>query len=294
MFVCRIPVPILDMASLFLMLLLFGCQTRCLEINAIPALFGADRLAPNMLIEILRTAERRSLKGTRLERIPIDNSMNTVDVLLIGDSDVDLRTCVEAKPLARFHVTRRPTLASGLDALQASCFKLVILSLSLPDSSSAKSVAETVRMAPDSPVIVLGNQGDITKVEEAIALGAKDYVLRGCHADCLTRTMRFALERKQLVGKAEADLQQMTDDRAELVAHLSHEVRNALACIHQFGNIMIDGLAGSLSGEQNEYLGIMLENATRIRVVLDGLLEPTMGATGEDTSSTKSTSNTAN
>ena len=59
----------------------------------------------------------------------------------------------------------------------------------------------------------------------------------------------------------------------ELTAYLSHELRNALACIHQFGNILLDGLAGELSGEQREYLGIMLENATKIRRVLDSALD---------------------
>jgi signal transduction histidine kinase len=59
----------------------------------------------------------------------------------------------------------------------------------------------------------------------------------------------------------------------ELTAYLSHELRNALACIHQFGNILVDGLAGELTGEQREYLGIMLENASKIRRVLDSALD---------------------
>jgi signal transduction histidine kinase len=62
---------------------------------------------------------------------------------------------------------------------------------------------------------------------------------------------------------------------SELTAYLSHELRNALACIHQFGNILVDGLAGELSGEQREYLGIMLENASKIRKVLDRALDGT-------------------
>ena len=57
---------------------------------------------------------------------------------------------------------------------------------------------------------------------------------------------------------------------SELPSNPSHEMRNALACIQQFGSILIDGLAGELSGEQREYIGIMLENASKIRSVLDG------------------------
>ena len=60
---------------------------------------------------------------------------------------------------------------------------------------------------------------------------------------------------------------------SSLSAYLSHELRNALACIHQFGNILVDGLAGELTGEQREYVSIMLENASRIRSVLDSALD---------------------
>jgi signal transduction histidine kinase len=60
---------------------------------------------------------------------------------------------------------------------------------------------------------------------------------------------------------------------SNLSVYLSHELRNALACIHQFGNILVDGLAGELTGEQREYVGIMLENASKIRVVLDSALD---------------------
>jgi len=63
---------------------------------------------------------------------------------------------------------------------------------------------------------------------------------------------------------------------SELTAYLSHELRNALACIHQFGNILVDGLAGKLSGEQCEYVRIMLENASKIRNVLDSALDGTL------------------
>ena len=60
---------------------------------------------------------------------------------------------------------------------------------------------------------------------------------------------------------------------SNLSAYLSHELRNALACIHQFGNILVDGLAGELTSEQRDYVGIMLENASQIRKVLDSALD---------------------
>jgi signal transduction histidine kinase len=74
-----------------------------------------------------------------------------------------------------------------------------------------------------------------------------------------------------------------TRSTSELPAYLSHELRNALACIQQFGSILVDGLAGELSGEQREYLGIMLENASKIRRVLDSALDGADGSGEERT-----------
>lgn len=66
----------------------------------------------------------------------------------------------------------------------------------------------------------------------------------------------------------------MTKTEARLTPDLSHEVQNALACIEQFGTIILDGLAGTVSEEQRKYLCIMLKNASIIRSVLDGAREP--------------------
>jgi len=87
--------------------------------------------------------------------------------------------------------------------------------------------------------------------------------------------------RNQFNVDGEAGRQEMTNDKDQLLAHLSHEFRNALSCIFQFGNILIGGLAGELSQEQRQYLGIMLQNASRIRSLLDGLLAGTPAALGE-------------
>jgi len=77
---------------------------------------------------------------------------------------------------------------------------------------------------------------------------------------------------------------------SELTAYLSHELRNSLACIHQFGNILVDGLAGELSDEQREYVRIMLENASNIRKVLDRALDGTPDPLEESTNTNRTCS----
>ena len=207
--------------------------------------------------------------------------MNTMRVLVIGGGDaLAIPESAKAEVLEQLHITRKPSLAEGLDALQESPFQLVLLDLSLSDTSASEAVTKILRMARDFPVIAFLNDGETGKDVEALC-GGQDRIVSRCQSDSLIRTIRYAIERKQHIVDREAGRRLMTKDNEQLVAHLSHEFRNALTCIFQFGNILIGGLAGELSGEQREYLGIMIENASRIRSVLDGLTEETPPRLGE-------------
>jgi DNA-binding response OmpR family regulator len=175
----------------------------------------------------------------------------------------------------QFHFTHKPTLFEGLHVLRELRFDLVLLALSLPDASASESVTKVRKESGDLPLIALVSEDDATKAAQALRLGIDDYFVKGCGSDSLVHTMLHALERKRLLADKGQALQCVTETKAHLTRHLSHEVRNALACIHQFGTLMIDGLAGSVSDEQREYLCIMLENASTIRSVLDAALEGT-------------------
>ena len=197
--------------------------------------------------------------------------LNTMRVLVIGGKAPPSESATIG--LEQLRATRKPTLAEGLDALQESPFQLVLLDLSLLDTSASESVTRILRMASDLPVIAFGNDSETSKAVEVLSGGTQERALSGCQSDSLIRTIQYAMERKQLIVDREAARWELTKDREELIAHLSHEFRNALTCIFQFGNILIGGLAGELSEEQHKYLGIMMENASRIRILLNRLTE---------------------
>ncbi len=207
-------------------------------------------------------------------------STNIVNVLLIGghaNQQLGLREGVKKEVAMKFHLTRKRTLPEGLNALRDGSFQAVLLDLSLPDASIAESVIRIRQLSEDLPIIALTNDREMHKVAEALSLGAQDYALSACRCSSVARVLEYVIERKALISKIDDSSLRMTKDREQLVSHLSHELRNALACIHQFGNILIDGLAGEMSGEQREYVGIMLQNSSRIRDVIDRLLEAENG-----------------
>ena len=65
----------------------------------------------------------------------------------------------------------------------------------------------------------------------------------------------------------------------QFLSHVSHELRTPLTVIHQFMTILLDGLAGTITPEQREYLGVALRNANELRTMIDDLLEATRSET---------------
>jgi CheY-like chemotaxis protein len=209
--------------------------------------------------------------------------MNAVSVLLINGSSDDGHSQSDGTDwglLEPFRVTRKSNLSQGLDVLQGTAFQLVLLDLAAPHTSRVESVTEVLQSAKDSPVIVLLKECETTKAAEVMRLGAQDYVLQGCTCNSLMRTMKYALERKHLVTEMEEVRILNTKDKEQLLSHLSHELRNALACIHQFGNILMGGLAGEMSTEQRGYIRIMLQNTTGITNIVKGLMDAPDGYPG--------------
>jgi DNA-binding NtrC family response regulator len=221
-----------------------------------------------------------------------------VQILLIDHSSsigLSLRDGVRGDLLEQFQVTRKTSLDDGLAVLQNELFYIVLLDLCTSSSFGLESVVRTVSAAKDIPVIVLVSEGETTTASEAIRLGARDYVVPGCGCNSLLRTVRHATEKQQLNAQLEAELRK-TAEQYNLNSKLSHDLRNALACIHQFGNILIDGLAGTLSEEQREYIGIILQNASRIRSAVETFTNaaPTMSVGHSSPSDHTYSSNGAN
>jgi hypothetical protein len=173
----------------------------------------------------------------------------------------------------QYDVTFRADLLTGLDQLKTKTFDAIVMGMSRTDVVPASDVMKVLEKAVDTPVIIVGSDEEKQVPGKGTAAGkwCEALIARKYSAPSLERMVSLA------VNTDETAVEELTggrDNRELLVSHLSHECRNSLACIHQFGHILNDGLAGEMTPEQRDYVGIMLDNASRIRDVIDDLLEP--------------------
>src|SRR5882724_10431410 len=84
-------------------------------------------------------------------------------------------------------------LSEGLARLSQGGIDAVLLELSLPDSHGIETFDKLFSVAPDVPILVLGN-GNEALAKEAVGRGAQDYLLGGTstairyHAHCAMRS----------------------------------------------------------------------------------------------------------
>ena len=89
-------------------------------------------------------------------------------------------------------------LREAIQRLQERAFDVVLLDLSLPDSSGLDTVARIHAAAPQTAIVVLTTLSDEALGLEAVREGAQDYLVKGeTDHRALVRAMRHAIERQQ-------------------------------------------------------------------------------------------------
>jgi signal transduction histidine kinase len=205
-------------------------------------------------------------------------------VLLIednpGDADLIRLRLVESQSDMNVHCADR--LSAGLDDLHREPPAVVLLDLNLPDSRGAETFRRVLNKAPGVPVVVLSGQDDQELAAKAVHQGVQDYLVKGeFDSRQLARALRYAIERQALLTSLDISRQQQLRFKNEFLSHVSHELRTPLTCIYQFVSLMLDGLAGPITPQQQEHLTTALKSANQLRCMISDLLEATRAESGK-------------
>jgi signal transduction histidine kinase len=147
-----------------------------------------------------------------------------VNVLLVEDSLSDavlLQEALSEQDAGQFKFTHAESWADAAACLREESFDVLLLDLSLPDSSGRNTFVQARAAAPHLPIVVLTGVADEAVGLEAVRHGIQDYLIKGQAYGLQTaRAIRFAIERKQAelaLKQAEASLQR---ERDQLEAHV--------------------------------------------------------------------------
>lgn len=151
--------------------------------------------------------------------------LNAVKVLLIEDNAADARLIREmfkdiSKP--KYELIHVTSLQEGLKRLNEEEIDILLLDLSLPDSSGLKTFEKAHEYEPELPIVILSGLEDEEVAIRAVRQGAQDYFVKGdVNSRILSRAINYAIERK----KAEKDLIESHNDLIKLIKTYTEELK---------------------------------------------------------------------
>lgn len=190
--------------------------------------------------------------------ISVEPSTALTKVLLVEDNDGDalltreLIREVNPNGYSVVHVSR---LRDALSLLNEEAFDIVLLDLSLVDACGLDTVKQTSSAFPTVPIVILSGLMDEILAIETVRHGAQDYMVKGqVNGHLLTRSIRYAIERKQMGQEMKE-----AKDRAEQVAR---ERAGILEAVEAFF-ISINGLGAvkEWTAQAERLFGIPLDDA---------------------------------
>ncbi len=172
-----------------------------------------------------------------------------IKILLFEDNSADADLVTEYLELSNlsFDIRSVKRLADGLQVLQAQRFDLVLLDLSLPDSSGIATLKTVVAAVRDEVIIVLTGADDEELSLATLQAGAQDYLFKDrLTGEMLRRSIRYAIERANMLSRVEAHTREVQHN-AELLRRIFEANTDAMLILTQQHQIkFLNPAAGQL------------------------------------------------
>jgi two-component system sensor histidine kinase UhpB len=127
---------------------------------------------------------------------------NLLSVLIVEDNPGDLFLLEETLRLTKLpfdHIFKATSAAGAIKVINEQKLSVVLLDLSLPDSSGFNSYEQVNQYASDIPIIVLTGLADTELALETMANGAQDYLIKGEFDErLLAKSIQYSLERNRI------------------------------------------------------------------------------------------------
>ncbi|MEI6415265.1 MAG: response regulator, partial [Pseudomonadota bacterium] len=166
------------------------------------------------------------------------------------------------------------TLAEGLDAIRQEPPDVVLLDLSLPDSSGIATVRTLRAVAPNLAIIVLTGHDDDALADTALEAGAQDYLVKGqFDQEALRRAIRHAIVRNRLESELQsarkaADV--ANSAKGNFLANMSHELRTPMNGVLGMLELVADT---PLTVDQRQYVELAQDSARGLLLLLNEVLD---------------------
>ncbi|MEM9002047.1 MAG: ATP-binding protein [Cyanobacteria bacterium P01_F01_bin.86] len=202
-------------------------------------------------------------------------------VLLIDDDEDDYivtRDYLSESEQEIFQLSWVDTYQEGLAVISQNQHDVYLLDYRLGQENGLELLKQALKLGCRQPIILLTGVGDHDIDQEAMAVGAADYLVKGntLNGPLLERSILHSIERKraesrqaQLVAELAVANQELKD-----FAHIvSHDLKAPLRGIALLANWFLQDYSDCLDAEGQELLQAMRGRVQRMGNLIDGILQ---------------------
>src|SRR5690625_627075 len=89
----------------------------------------------------------------------------------------------------------------GMEKIKSTDYDLVLCDIKMPKMDGIEVLKATMKIKPDTNVVMISGHGDLETAVECMKIGAFDYISKPPDLNRLLNTVRIALDQKKLISE---------------------------------------------------------------------------------------------
>lgn len=197
-----------------------------------------------------------------------------IKVLLIDDDEDDyliIRSIFASIPESPFVLSWRSTFEEAKRAIVRNEHNVYLIDYRLGEHTGLELLEFAQADKRPEPFILLTGAGDRNLERKSMKLAAADYLVKGTfNAELLSRTLHYALQRKQAEELRVQHLIELNRAKDEFISLASHQLRTPATGVKQYIGMVLEGFVGDLTDTQRAMLLKAYDsNERQLRIVSD-------------------------